>query len=214
MDSLVHSRTENRGYRERTDEELTTICVADREAFGELARRYRPLALRAALCVLRNGSDAEDQVQSALCKALQHIHSFRRSAKFSTWLVRIVVNECLMQLRQKRYAATVPLDSVLDHSFSSALLDGGESPEVALDRIFFGQLLEREIRRIPPVLRNAFLLRDVQQRPFPEVAACLGTSVSAAKGRISRAREELRRRLELHTSAYSGGSRRTSGRQS
>ena len=58
--------------------------------------------------------------------------------------------------------------------------------------------LEREIRRIPPLLRKVFVLRDVDELPMPEVAEQLGISVAAAKSRLLRARLELRDRLEKH----------------
>jgi len=193
MDSQARAQIENRVYRDRTDEELMVICEADREAFGELARRYRPLAFRAAFSVLRNALDAEDHVQSAFCKAFAHLGNFERRAKFSTWLLRIVVNECLMHLRQMRQAAFVPLDTSAFESTS--VQDTRWSPEAQTERVLLGKLLSREIRRIPPLLRNVFLLRDVQQKSMPEVAAQLGISVEAAKSRLSRAREELRKRL-------------------
>jgi RNA polymerase sigma-70 factor (ECF subfamily) len=185
---------ENRAYRRKTDKELIEICETDREAFGELARRHRAIAFRAAVFVLRNPLDAEDQVQNALCKALEHIGDFENRAKFSTWLVRIVVNECLMQLRQARRAVIVSLDTDCGES---PFIDE-RSPESPVEEVFLARLLEREIRHIPPLLRNAFLLRDVEERPIGEVATCLGITVGAAKSRLLRAREELRNRLTPH----------------
>lgn len=185
---------ENRAYREKTDEELMDICGADGEAFGELARRYQPMAFRAALAVLHSRAEAEDQVQAAFCKALQHLGTFERRAKFSTWLVRIVVNECLMQVRRSRRIRVTKLDEPAHQDFSIAPW----SPEQALNRLRLAQVVQREIRYIPPLLRNVFVLRDVKRKSMPDVAAELGISVAAAKSRLCRAREELRRRLEPH----------------
>ena len=188
---------ENRAaYRDKTDEELMLICEADGEAFGELARRYRPIAFRAAFAVLRSHAEAEDQVQIALCKALAHFGSFERRAKFSTWLVRIVINECLMELRRSRHLC----GATFDDSALEALRPRGTSwsPEEAMNRLLLKKTLCREIRCIPPLLRNVFVLREVQRKPMTEVAAALGISVSAAKSRLCRAREELRKRLQPH----------------
>jgi RNA polymerase sigma-70 factor, ECF subfamily len=198
MDSPKRLQTENSGYRGKTDEELILICAVDQEAFGELARRYRPMAFRAAFCVMRNELDAEDQVQSALCKAFESIDKFRGSARFSTWLVRIVINECLMQLRRTRHISFISIDASCQELLRLKLTCEMPSPERAVATLSMGRLLKREIRRIPPLLRNAFILRDVQQRPMPDVAKRLGISVEAAKSRLSRAREELRKRLEPH----------------
>jgi RNA polymerase sigma-70 factor (ECF subfamily) len=67
------------------------------------------------------------------------------------------------------------------------------------------ELVSRELMRIPRLLRHAFVLRDVQQLPMPEVAACLGISVAAAKSRLLRARTELRQRLRKHCGSLGEG---------
>jgi RNA polymerase sigma-70 factor (ECF subfamily) len=59
-------------------------------------------------------------------------------------------------------------------------------------------VLALEIQRTPPLLRHVFLLRDVENKPMPEVAAKLGISVAAAKSRLLRARAELRGRMQRH----------------
>jgi RNA polymerase sigma-70 factor (ECF subfamily) len=197
MDSPMCSRIENQAYRGKTDEELTTICGADREAFGELAQRYRAIAFRTAYFLLRNEQDAEDQVQTSLCKAWEHIGDFERRAKFSTWLVRIVVNQCLMQLRQSRRAVILSLDG--SHR-ESAVFDIADehSPEREVDKVYLSRLIKREMQRIPALLRTAFLVREVEGRPLAEVAERLGITVHATKSRLFRARQELRKRLEPH----------------
>jgi RNA polymerase sigma-70 factor, ECF subfamily len=201
MDSRADSETENTGWSQKTDEELILMCDVDREAFGELARRYQPMAFRAAFSVLRSEPDASDQVQSALCKALQHIGSFRRQARFSTWLIRIVVNECLMQLRRNRRADVLSLDDRSKSGVAVEVRDGARSAEADVAENFLAHLINREVRHIPPLLRNVLVLRDVQEKPMPEVARRLGISVTAAKSRLSRAREELRKRMTPHVTS-------------
>lgn len=60
-------------------------------------------------------------------------------------------------------------------------------------------MLHTEIRRIPPLLRQVFILRDVEERPMEEISQILGISVAAAKSRLLRARLELRNRMQKHT---------------
>jgi RNA polymerase sigma-70 factor, ECF subfamily len=197
MDSRTWSWTEYAAYLNRTDEQLTEICGVDREAFGELVRRNRPIALRTAFYLLRDELNAEDRVQSAVCKALEHIGSFQRKAKFSTWLVRIVTNECVMELRRTRRAPVVSIDD-REACCSADIRDHEPSVQSLLEWQFLSKTLEREVRCIPPLLRNAFVLCAVQRKPIPEVAEELGITVHAAKSRLSRAREELRKRLKPH----------------
>ena len=79
------------------------------------------------------------------------------------------------------------------------LRDGRSTPEELLCRGEISELVRREIGRIPPVWRRQLELREVDQLPMPEVAEQLGISVSAAKSRLLRARQELRRRLRSAT---------------
>ncbi|MGA8030584.1 MAG: sigma-70 family RNA polymerase sigma factor [Bryobacteraceae bacterium] len=199
MDSAVQPQIQNRGYREETDDDLITRCrLGDTNAFGELASRYQVLAFRAAFFLLRDEEEARDQVQNAFCKAFEHLSQFRRDAKFSTWLMRIVVNQCLMQLRRARRGKVVSVDSLSPRTdtVTLELRDHGRSAEAELQSAETTRILRREISRIPPLLRNVFLLREIQQRSMPAVAEELGISVNAAKSRLLRARVELRNRLQ------------------
>ncbi len=71
-------------------------------------------------------------------------------------------------------------------------------PEREVGKRQVREVLEREIRRIPALLRNVVLLRDVAELPIAEVADRLGITVSAAKSRLLRARLELRQRVLRH----------------
>lgn len=188
-------------HRELTDSELVRLCQqGDQRAFGELIRRHQTSAMKVALSIVRDKLDAEDEVQNAFWKAYQHIGQFQLDSRFSTWLTRIVVNQCLMKLRQARRAKFTYLD---DPPPGEAILplelkDFRQSPEERLAQLEVARVLQHEIHRTPPLLRNVFLLRDVEQRPMTEVAERLGISVAAAKSRLLRARAELRERMERH----------------
>lgn len=203
MDSDITQRMQNRiACSDLTDQELVELCQAEsHEAFSELVRRHQNTAMKVAVSILRDREDAEDEVQNAFWKAFEHIKQFQREAKFSTWLTRIVVNQCLMRLRQLRRAKFLYLEDGLgtsEDSVSLELRDGRNSAEQELGQEQVAQVLREEIRRTPPLLRKVFLLRDVEQRPMPEVADQLGISVAAAKSRLLRARAELRSRMRKH----------------
>jgi RNA polymerase sigma-70 factor (ECF subfamily) len=189
----------------RTDEELVRMSQSGREeAFAELMRRNASSAFKLALSILKERQEAEDEVQNAFWKAYQHIGQFQLDAKFSTWMTRIVVNQCLMRLRQTRRARFLFLDDTLigEERGTLELVDGGRGPESEVGGKELRGLLQKEIKRIPPLLRNVFVLRDVNELPMPIVAERLGISVAAAKSRLLRARLELRNRLEKHCGAH------------
>ncbi len=170
------------------------------DAFSELIRRNYSSAFKLAVSILHERQEAEDEVQNAFWKAFQHIGQFQQDSKFSTWMTRIVVNQCLMRLRQTRRARFLYLDDALigEERGTMELVDGARGPESELGSKELAGLLRNEIKRIPPLLRNVFVLRDVDELPMPQVAERLGISVAAAKSRLLRARLELRSRLEKH----------------
>ncbi len=172
----------------------------EQTAFSELTSRHYSSSFKLALSILRDRQEAEDEVQNAYWKAYQHIGQFQQDSKFSTWMTRIVVNQCLMRLRQVRRANFLFLDDTLigEDRGTLELVDRNISPEDELGSKEIRTILDREIRRIPPLLRNVFLLRDVNELPMAEVADRLGISIAAAKSRLLRARLELRTRMRKH----------------
>lgn len=188
-------------YCSIADDRLVGLCQKGEDgAFAELMSRHQTAAMKLALSILRDKQDAEDEVQNSFWKAYEHIAQFQQDAKFSTWFTRIVVNQCLMRLRKARRAKFYYLDDrqVGDESATMELKDNSHSPEQTLGQMEVSHVLHAEIQRIPPLLRHVFLLRDVQQKPMPEVAELLGISVAAAKSRLLRARAELRNRMKRH----------------
>jgi RNA polymerase sigma-70 factor (ECF subfamily) len=169
----------------------------NKDAFGELIRRHYRRCIELSNLFLRNRCDAEDQVQIACSKAYVRLNQFHGDSEFATWLLRIVANECLMFIRGKRRARFVYLDD------TSRQPDGapvelpacGPDPEGELRLCELKQALKTEIRRVPPLLRNVIMLRDIQELPMKDVAETLNIGVPAAKSRLLRGRTELRARL-------------------
>ena len=189
------------GVERKSDEDLVGLAQAgDNKAFEELMRRHQPSCAKLAFSILRDSAGAEDEVQNASWKAFQHIKQFQRDSKFSTWFSRIAANQCLMRLRREKRAKFVSVDDACPAGGHAPLVlrDGAIGPEAALGRREVASVLNREIGLIPPMLRNVFVLRHVQELPMSDVACRLGISVAAAKSRLLRARLELRQRLEKH----------------
>jgi RNA polymerase sigma-70 factor (ECF subfamily) len=181
-----------------SDDDLVVRAQArDESAFEELMRRNSSSSLRLALSMLRDRQEAEDEVQNSFLSAWQHLGQFQRGSKFSTWMTRILLNQCLMRLRKVRRATFVFLDEPVhdDGPARLELRDKSASPEAELQNEQLSVILEREIRRLPPLLRSVLVLRDVNERSTYEVAEELGISPAAVKSRLSRARSELRRRI-------------------
>ena len=184
---------------DRPDRVLVDLARrGDNDAFAELVRRHYGRCIELATFFLRNQWDAEDRVQVAFLKSHMHLSQYHNhgEAEFSTWLSRIVRNECFMFMREKRRARFVYLDDrSRDREFPLELPERSQDPERELASRELKQVLRTEIRHVPPLLRNAIILRDLQGLPITAMAERLQISVPAAKGRLLRARIELRLRL-------------------
>jgi RNA polymerase sigma-70 factor (ECF subfamily) len=189
------------------EEELVALArQGDTGAFDELIRQNYRACLKRARWMIRNHSDAEDEVQNACWKAFQRLDQFRGDGSFSAWLSRIVENQCLMRIREERQLRFLHLDEASESNIRIELVEQMMDPEDELGDQQLDDLLRTEISRIPPLLRSVMVLYDVEQLPMPEVAARLGLSVPAAKSRLMRARVEMRLRLSKHCGRRGYGS--------
>ena len=173
---------------------------SDEAAFGELMRRTSSASFKLAVSILRDRQEAEDEVQNSYLKAWRHVGQFQGEAKFSTWLAQIVVNQCLMRLRKLRAKSFVYLDQVSkeDGSRTRELTDVSSTPERSLGSKELSEVMQQEIRRLPPLLRHVLILRDLEEMSSAEVASRLRISTSAVKSRLIRARRLFRDCLERH----------------
>jgi RNA polymerase sigma-70 factor (ECF subfamily) len=157
------------------------------EAFEELVRRHRDRAYRVALRLLGDPHLAEDVAQEALVAAWRALPRFRREARFSTWLYRIVTNTALNYSTRRREVATEVVELPETGQGAPADLVAEHNREVAR--------IEAVIAQLPLEQRAALVLRSFEQCTYEEVAEILGITVPAVKGRLHRARRELTERL-------------------
>jgi RNA polymerase sigma-70 factor (ECF subfamily) len=177
---------------------VARVRHGEEDAFGELVRRHYRRCVDLACLFVRNHWDAEDQVQIAFSKAHKCLNQYQGEAEFGTWLSRIVTNQCLMFMRERRRARFVYVDDSARESDAPPLElpSCGPDPEGELALTELKQVLRTELRRVPPLLRNVLMLRDIQELPIADVADALNISIPAAKSRLLRARAELRLRLQ------------------
>lgn len=194
-------------FADLSDRELVRLAQEGSQgAFGELVLRHSRGMKQIAFAILRDEEEAEDELQISWWKAWRHIKGFEGGSRFTTWVTRIVMNQCLMRLRQTRRKRFHFLDAPghSEERVGFELREGSDSPERWVGRREITDMVRREIARIPPLLRHALELRELKELPMPEVAAQLGISLCAAKSRLLRARQELRLRLEKYAGGMGG----------
>ena len=170
----------------------------DRQAFGELVRRYQGKIFRLAQHVTQNREDAEDVLQETFLKAYEHLDQFKGDSKFYTWIVRIAVNQSLMKLRRRKTDKSVSLDEQIDTGEDTVVREiaaWDEDPEQRFSREELGGLLDSAVNSLEPIYRSVFVLRDIEELSTEETAEALELTVPAVKSRLLRARLQLREKL-------------------
>src|ERR1700739_4807168 len=173
----------------------------DADAFEQLVKRYDRRLLRISQTVTHNREDSEDAVQEALLKAFQNLADFREDSQFSTWLIRITVNQSLMKVRKQRTRKEVSLDE--DSQVEGEMLpldvpDRSPGPEQLCWASELRGILARAVEELRPILRVVFVLRDVEGLSIEQTAQVLNLSQEAVKARLWRVRLHLRERLSKH----------------
>ena len=175
--------------------------AGDTASFEKLVRQYDRQIYRTALHITQNREDAEDITQDVFFKAFQKLEQFQGNSKFSTWLVRIAVNESLMRLRRRKTSRTVSMDQDVETEEGAIPRDFAEwrpNPEQIFSQSELGDILRKTIAGLPPGFRTVFTLRDIENLSTEETAESLGLSVPAVKSRLLRARLQLRERLSRY----------------
>jgi RNA polymerase sigma-70 factor (ECF subfamily) len=179
-------------------EETRLIHLAtrgDAVAFETLYSKHSRALFQAALRVLGNAEDAEDALQEGLLAAYRNLHRFEGRSQFSTWLTRIVINAALMRLRSKRARPAVSLDHWQTEENNLPPEERFAADDPSPEEIYAGrelrELIQANLRKLSPVLRAAFLLRESQGLSTSEAARALGVSENTLKARLWRARQQL-----------------------
>ena len=175
---------------------IQRICDGEKEHFYELVHPYERSVYRAAFSILRNQQDAEDVAQEAILKALTHLKSFRREAKFSTWLIQITINEARMRLRKDHRHLYDSLDDSVDTEEGDYIpkdfADWREIPSEELEQKRLREALQKAIAALAPKYQEVFIMRDVENFSIADTAKALGITVASVKTRLLRARLQMR----------------------
>lgn len=183
-------------------DELSLIRRAqegDRSAFDALVRLYDQNVLRLALQVVGSPEEARDLYQEAFLKVYRSIGQFRREAKFSTWLYRVVMNVCLDHLRRQKTRREVPAPQVEEGETEFLQTVRDERPAVDPERATHSREINRRIEmalgRLNPRERMIFELKHYQGLKLKVIGEMCKTTEQTAKNCLSRATQKLR--LEL-----------------
>lgn len=168
---------------------VSRAAGGDQAAFERLIARWQDEALNLAYRLTGNLEDARDIRQAAFIRAYQGLADFDGRSRFSTWLLRIVVNLCRdhqrrqLSARRRQQTATAAIET--DH----------QGPQRRAQQSELGILVAEAVGGLPPSEREVLVLRHYHGLACAEVARILGVPVTTARSRLARALDRLRERL-------------------
>lgn len=174
---------------------LVTQCLTgDQTAWEQLVRLHtRPVY---ALCYRFTGSGAEaqDLTQEVFVRVFRTLKSFRSNeGSFATWLARVTRNLLIDHYRRTRQERIT--DSIEDQLPTLEQEGKAERPDQALAGREASEILQNALQKLSPDLREAVILRDLQEMEYREIAQILNIPEGTVKSRINRGRAELGRLL-------------------
>jgi RNA polymerase sigma-70 factor (ECF subfamily) len=180
---------------------MRAIQNGDMVAFNELVDRYKDRLLNVIGRMLSSREEAEDIVQETFVRVYQHRQSFNFQHCLSTWIYTIGLNLARNELRKRKKFKHYDITEMQGNEaeFAVEMKLPSRLPEV----------LSSAIDGLPEKYRTAFLLRDVQELPYEEVAKVLNVPLGTVKSRVNRARMMLREKLKPRVEEYNALSKNT-----
>lgn len=174
----------------------------DRDAFALLVRRYNKQVYNFVLRQLRSPALAEDVTQDVFMRLVQNAAEFKHEARFSTWLYAIARNLCIDQLRRLQHRRHPSLDQPVGPDSDSRTLGdsvAAQHPSTSAERSAASSEMQASIVRavdaLPEEQREVFLLREIADLPFKDIADITGASENTVKSRMRYALDRLKQAL-------------------
>lgn len=184
---------------QRTDAELVTLVRAGkREAFSLLIERYQPMVKRIATGMISNEEIVRELVQEAILQAYLSLTNLRDATRFKSWLYGITLNICRSYLQDQK-TNVLSLEAIMGgiHHERLFLDDNIVDPQRVAEEHELHQLVFQAVQCLSAKEREATMLFYYEQLTLQEIAALLAVSVVAIKGRLHRARKQLREQLAI-----------------
>lgn len=175
------------------DTVVRRVLAGEKELFEILMRRHNQTLYRVIRGYLKNEDEARDAMQNAYLKAFNKLYQFHFNAAFSTWLIRIGINEALLRLKDiKRGKVIYMASEEVGNETLNKIPDKQINAERKMIRQETQQLLEHAIDTLPDKYRVIYMLKEVEGMSNHDIAGCLGLTESNVKVRGYRAKTLLK----------------------
>lgn len=180
---------------------IERLRAGEAAAFDRLVQERSNEVYALLYRMTEDAEEARDLTQETFLRVFQSIERFRGDADLKTWIYRIAINQARNRWRwwrRRRRDVTVSLDAEGKHDeqpLSARLRDSAINPEQETLMHERELALRTALRTLGRSYREVVILRDVEGLSYEEVAATLEISIGTVKSRLSRGRQELRRKI-------------------
>lgn len=195
-DRILYEKTKELNDHSDEHEILKRIAEGEKDLYALIIRKYNQRLYRIALSIINNEADVEDLMQTAYIKAYENLDKFKLESAFSTWITRILINECLMHLKKTHWVSSNEVENFLPVHQPPIV----QTPLMKVINSELKRILEVNIRRLPEKYRTVFIMRELENMSVIETKECLGISEANVKIRLNRAKVILRDKLKSYIS--------------
>lgn len=178
-------------------EVIKRILGGEKELYEILIRRNNQKLYRIIRSYLKDEAEIEDIMQNTYIKAYTKLYQFKLESSFSTWLIRIGINESLVRLKEK--GKLYHINEQSDNLMSNTVLEIPDNkqlnPQDKMIRNETKQLLENAIDYLDTKYKTVYVLKEVEEMSLKEIAIALDITVANVKVRLHRSKEMLKEKL-------------------
>jgi RNA polymerase sigma factor (sigma-70 family) len=181
-----------------SDEDIIELVKAGKAyLYEKLMRRYNQRLYRIAKGMNITDADCDDLIQQTYINAYEKLGQFKGESKFSTWLTRILINQCLMHKRRKKVMITDEITENIEN-MEKVLNRTNTSPEKEMLQEEMRKILEDAIEYLPEDYKTVYMMREVEGMSVKETSDCLGLTESNVKVRLFRAKAVMKDYIERY----------------
>jgi RNA polymerase sigma-70 factor (ECF subfamily) len=175
---------------------IDRILAGEKNLYELLMRKYNQRLYRISRSYISDEDDVLDCMQEAYIKAYEQLPKFEKRSQFSTWLIRILINESLARIKYKS-RIVYPMNNgsnYFDDNFDTHDRHN-LNPESLAANSELKKILETAVDSLPDKYRTVFIMREIEGMSVAETGKCLGLTESNVKVRLNRAKEVLRKNI-------------------
>ncbi|MGZ4787509.1 MAG: RNA polymerase sigma factor [Terriglobales bacterium] len=197
------------GALEGRQEEASIVAelkAGSEEAYAWLITQYQPPVYNLTYRILNDSAEAADTTQEVFLKVFRGMKHFNGASTLKTWIYRIAVHEASNRRRWwfRHKSKETSMEPAAEDLFEPVvaikdkLVDDGSSPFEDCARSELKAQVEVALAQVPEPYRTALVLRDIEELSYEEIAEITDSTMGTVKSRITRGREQLKKRLERY----------------